>query len=477
MLHNSCEAAAWSGGHNWVNKDNRKSDKVRKLTAREVALDVLTAVEQDKAYSNLLLNQALQKHHLERADAGLATEIVYGTIQRLNTIDYYLGTLVSKGLGKLQPWVRSLLRLSFYQLHYLDRVPDHAVVSEAVNIAKRRGHSGIFGMVNAVLRNAIRRKDQWQLPQELPLAERIALQHSHPIWLVERWLRQLGAERTERICEANNVPPHVSIRTNPLKNSREELLRLLEESGHVDAAPSPLAPAGVIVNGGGNMALTPGYAEGLFTIQDESSMLVAEALAPAAGMTVLDCCAAPGGKTTHIAELMGDEGVINACDIHEHKKQLIDAAATRLNLSSIRTMVADARELSKEFDAESFDRILLDAPCSGFGVIRRKPDLKWVKSEAEIKAIIKIQRELLEEVNTLLRPGGTLIYSTCTIEKEENEGNVMNFLQKHPEFELAPIVITGLPATLAESAQAGMLQIDPDEFHSDGFFIAKLRKK
>jgi len=460
-----------------VNKDKRKADKPRSLSAREVALDVLTAVDQDQAYSNLLLNQVLQKHPLERADVGLATEIVYGTIQRLNTIDYYLGKLVSKGLGKLQPWVRNLLRLSFYQLHYLDRVPDHAVVSEAVNIAKRRGHQGISGMVNAVLRGAIRRKEEWQLPQELPTAQRIALQHSHPLWLVERWMRQLGAERTERICEANNVPPHVSIRTNPLKQSREELLRQIEASGNAAAMPSPLAPAGVIVNGGGNMALTPWFAEGLFTIQDESSMLVAEALAPAPGMTVLDCCAAPGGKTTHIAELMGDKGVIYACDIHEHKGGLIEQAADRLQLDSIRTIVADARELSKRFEPESFDRILLDAPCSGLGVIRRKPDLKWTKSVAEIREIAAIQRELLEEVHGLLRPGGTLIYSTCTIEKEENESNVMNFIQNHPNYELEAIQIDGLPAEIADTANTGMLMVHPDQFLSDGFFIAKLHKK
>lgn len=456
---------------------NKQQKQGRKASSREVALDILTAVDQHQAYSNLLLNKSLQKHALDRADAALATEIVYGTIQRLNTIDYFLGRLVSKGLGKLQPWVRNLLRLSFYQLRYLERVPDHAIVSEAVNIAKRRGHSGISGMVNAVLRNAIRRKEELQLPPELPESQRIALQHSHPEWLVERWLQQLGAERTERICEANNVPPHVSIRVNPLKTSREQLLRLLQTSGAADAAPSPLAPAGVIVSGGGNMALTPAFAEGLFTIQDESSMLVAAAVAPAAGMTVLDCCAAPGGKTTHLAELMGDRGTVYACDIHEHKRKLIEESAERLGLTSVRALTADARKLGGRFPAESFDRILLDAPCSGFGVIRRKPDLKWTKTEADVQDIVKIQRELLEEVHRLLRPGGVLVYSTCTIEREENEGNVMRFLQEHPDFELAPIQIEGLPAPLVEAAARGMMRIDPDVCHSDGFFIAKLLKR
>ncbi|ULL17408.1 16S rRNA (cytosine(967)-C(5))-methyltransferase RsmB [Paenibacillus sp. H1-7] len=431
-------------------------------TAREAALDVLVRTEQDRSYSNLLLHQTIQKYRLDKSDAALATEIVYGTIQRLNTIDYFLEKFVAKGMAKLQPWVHSLLRLSFYQMYYLDRIPDHAIVNEAVNLAKKKGHQGISGMVNGVLRNVIRQKDTLQIPDNLPAAERISLVHSHPKWLVSRWLRQLGEAMTEQICEANNMPPRVSIRANTMKLGRNELVELLQQAD-LQAEPSDLAPAGVIVKGAGNMALTPWFAEGLFSIQDESSMLVAEAVDPRPGEKVLDCCAAPGGKTMHMAEKMEDNGQVWACDVHEHKAKLIQEQANRLGLKSVKTLTADARTLTERFEEESFDRILLDAPCSGLGVIRRKPDMKWSKLEQELDDICVIQRELLNEVHKLLRPGGILVYSTCTIEHNENEGMVQAFLRDHPEFEWAD--------------EQEPIQIYPYEHQSDGFFIAKLRKR
>lgn len=258
-------------------------------------MHVLTQVEQEGAYSNLLLNTALQKAALSKSDAGLATELIYGTISRLNTLDYFLDKYVNKGTRKLQPWVRALLRLSLYQIIYLDRIPDHAVVSEAVNLAKRRGHQGISGMVNGVLRNILRQKESLAIPADLPAAKRISLQHSHPEWLVERWISQYGRETAEAICSANNEPPAVSVRVNTTMISREEMLKEMEGHG-LQAAPSSLSPYGIVVKGAGNMALTDWYREGMISIQDESSMLVAEAVGPEPGMRVLDCCAAPGGK-------------------------------------------------------------------------------------------------------------------------------------------------------------------------------------
>ncbi|TVY08746.1 16S rRNA (cytosine(967)-C(5))-methyltransferase RsmB [Paenibacillus cremeus] len=449
--------------------------KKRTPSAREAALDVLVRIEQDHAYSNLLLNQTLQKHQLDKPDAGLATELVYGTIQRLNTIDYFLEPLVTKGLRKLEPWVRALLRLSFYQLYYLDRIPDHAAVNEAVNIAKRRGHQGISGMVNGVLRSVIRRKPELTLPADLPAAQRIALAESHPEWLVRRWIRQFGEQTAERICAANNTPPRVSLRANALMLGRDALAERLRQGG-LDAEPSEVAPAGVTVRGGGNMALTPEYASGLFSVQDESSMLVAEWVDPQPGERVLDCCAAPGGKTAHLAEKMGDRGEIVACDVHEHKQKLISDQAQRLGLKSIRTLTADARKLAEHFPPASFDRILLDAPCSGLGVIRRKPDMKWEKTEQELSDICVVQHDLLEAVYPLLKPGGVLVYSTCTIEAAENEEMVRGFLQRHPEFELdAP------PRRVPEQSASGdapaFVQILPYEFGSDGFFIARLKRR
>ncbi|AFC31957.1 ribosomal RNA small subunit methyltransferase B [Paenibacillus mucilaginosus 3016] len=444
---------------------------------REAALDVLVRTEQDRSYSNLLLHQTLQKYKLSRPDAGLATEIVYGTLQRLNTIDYFLEGFVSKGLSKLEPWVRSLLRLSFYQLYYLDRIPDHAVVNEAVSMARRRGHQGISGMVNGVLRNVLRRRSELVLPEGLPAPKRIALSASHPEWLVRRWIAQFGEAAAERLCEANNEPPRVSLRANTRKLSREALVERLRGEG-LEAEPSPLAPAGVIVRGGGNMALTQDYAEGLYSIQDESSMLVAEWVDPQPGERVLDCCAAPGGKTTHLAEKMQGRGEIVACDVHEHKHGLIREQAVRLGHESITTLTADARRLREHYAPESFDRILLDAPCSGLGVIRRKPDMKWTKTEAELGEICSIQQELLEAVHGLLKPGGVLVYSTCTVEPAENGEAVRAFLGRHPEFTPdAPPAAARPEGKEAEAVEEASVQIMPYDYGSDGFYIARLRKR
>ncbi|GIP36735.1 ribosomal RNA small subunit methyltransferase B [Paenibacillus sp. J31TS4] len=445
-------------------------------SARELAMELLTRVEQEGAYSNILLNQLLRQSQLDRREAGFATELVYGTIQRRNTIDYFLARFVPKGLHKLDPWVRSLLRLSFYQLYYLDRVPAHAAVNEAVNLAKKHGHAGIAGMVNGVLRNVLRQRETLVLPADLPDVKRIALEHSHPEWMVARWIREYGAEEAEKLCAANNEAPPVSVRANALRQSAGELVLELREAGY-EAEPSPLAPAGVRVAGAGNMADSPWYERGALSVQDESSMLVAEALAPEPGMTVLDCCAAPGGKTTHLAEKMQDRGRIVACDVHEHKEALIRRQAERLGLTSIDTQVTDARELAAKYPPASFDRILLDAPCSGLGVIRRKPDLKWAKEESEIASVAKVQQELLEAVHGLLKPGGVLVYSTCTTAREENAGMVKQFLEAHPDFRLEPLPADVFGPDKLPGADSGMVQLLPQQFHSDGFFIARLRKQ
>lgn len=447
------------------------------VSARDTALQVLTAVEQEGAYSNLLLNGALQKSGLSLADAGLATELVYGTISRQNTIDYFLEQFVAKGMAKLQPWVRNLLRLSFYQLYYLDRIPPHAAVNEAVNIAKKRGHQGISGMVNGVLRNVLRKKEELQIPKGLSPTVRIALEHSHPEWLVAKWIEQFGEDVAEEICKANNEPPSVSVRANTSQISRDKLIQSMKEQG-IEAIPSFVSEDGIIVMSGGNMALTSWYKQGLLSIQDESSMLVGESVDPQAGMSVLDCCAAPGGKSCHIAEKLAGSGSVIANDVHPHKAKLIEDQARRLGLNNVRTLSGDALKLGEQYPPESFDRILLDAPCSGLGVIRRKPDLKWTKSPHDIREISAIQSELLDAVCGLLKPGGLLVYSTCTIEKSENVEMVEQFLERHPEF----VAASEVPDSWKELSEASTrepigLQILPQDYHSDGFYIARLVKR
>ncbi|MGF9698945.1 16S rRNA (cytosine(967)-C(5))-methyltransferase RsmB [Paenibacillus sp. MABNR03] len=445
-----------------------------KTSPRALAVKVLSAVEQEGAYSNLELNRRLKEAELSPADAGLATELVYGTIARLNTLDYFLERFVAKGIAKLQPWVRSLLRISVYQMMYLDRIPEHAVVSEAVNLAKKLGHQGISGMVNGVLRNMIRSRDELRIPDDLPAAERIALEHSHPQWMVQRWISQYGEETAEAICKANNEPPAVSVRVNTTMTTRDKLMREMESTGAV-VEPSQISPDGILVRSGGNMALTSWYRDGLFSVQDESSMLVAEAVAPEEGQTVLDCCAAPGGKTAHMAEKMQDRGQIIANDVHAHKRQLIMDQANRLGLGCIDAVTGDALDLDERYPHASFDRILLDAPCSGLGVIRRKPDVKWTKSPEDIEDISGLQRQLLDRVAPLLKPGGVLVYSTCTIEPAENELMVADFLKRHPEYQALDSAWAGTEMEKWKSVNGGV-QILPQYAHSDGFYIARLTR-
>lgn len=445
-------------------------------SAREVALDVLVRVEQQGAYSNLLLGSSLQKGALSREDTGLATELVYGTISRMITLDYVLEGFVSKGVAKLQPWVRNLLRLSLYQIMYLDRVPSHAAVNEAVNIAKKRGHQGISGMVNGVLRSVLRAGELPVLPEGLSREERISIVHSHPLWMVHRWSAEYGTDTAEAICAANNEAPAVSVRVNTTMISREALLAEMLEAG-LEASESKVSPFGVIVKGGGNMALTSWYRDGYLSVQDESSMLVAEVVAPEAGMKVLDCCAAPGGKSAHMGELMKDEGSILANDLHEHKAKLIADQAARLGLECIATLSGDALQLGAALQPESFDRILLDAPCSGLGVIRRKPDLKWRKQPGDVDSVAALQHELLQSVAGLLKPGGVLVYSTCTTEQAENGRIIGDFLERNPGF--APVSFkTAVWERLEGTAIAAGdgIQLLPHHFGSDGFYIARLER-
>lgn len=450
---------------------------------RELAMDALVKVAQTGAYSNLQLNRTLQEANLQRADAGLVTEIVYGTIQRQATLDYWLSRFVTKGLHKLEPWVHQLLRMSAYQLLYLDRIPAHAAVNEAVTIAKKRGHSGISGMVNGVLRSIDRGRAELQaseIKHKDPIMQ-IALRHSYPEWLVSRWVQAYGAEKAEAICAAGNQHPHASVRANRLRSNREEVIHMMKEAGY-DAEPSELAPAGITINRGGNLADTEGYRDGLWSVQDESSMLVAEVVAPKAGMQVLDCCAAPGGKSAHLAELMDGKGKVWANDLHAHKRDLIVNQTERLKLRNVEAITGDALKLAERFKPESMDAILLDAPCSGFGVIKRKPEIKWTKTAGDVAEITAVQQRLLNAVCDLVRPGGVLVYSTCTIEQDENEGQVARFLQEHPEFQLD----SNWPEAIVEQlknvgaigdAFDGQAQLLPQHFDSDGFYIARMVKR
>jgi len=444
-----------------------------KTNVRNVALEILLQIEKNQAYSNLLLNQMIKKHEVKGKDVGLLTEIVYGTIQRRDTLDFYLAPFLKKS-KKLDQWVKILLRLSLYQMVYLDRVPERAIFFEAVEIAKKRGHKGTASLVNGVLRS-IQREGLPSLDQITDELERIAIETSHPIWLVKRWAQQIGIEETRKMCEVNCTPPEQTGRVNNLVTTREKLIHMLKEED-IEAVDGDVS-LDAIKAVRGNLVHSKTFKEGYFTIQDESSMLVARALGVEKGDQILDSCAAPGGKTTHIAELLGNTGKVYSLDLHEHKIKLINEAVKRLGIENVETKAHDSRKAREIFEGQMFDKILVDAPCSGFGVIRRKPDIKYTKSVSDNHNLAKIQLDILTEVSSLLKKDGILVYSTCTIDYEENEGVIKTFLEQNPDFILDETIQNDLPEIVKPYIKNGQLQLYPHYFGTDGFYIARLRKQ
>jgi 16S rRNA (cytosine967-C5)-methyltransferase len=445
----------------------------KRKNVREAAMDLLENIEKNQSYSNLLLNSTIEKNKLSTVDIGLLTELTYGTLQRRMALDYFLKPFI-KNSKKTESWVHQLLRITLYQMVYLDKIPDRAAIYEAVEIAKKRGHKGIAGMVNGVLRN-IQRQGLPSLDEVSDPIERLSIETSHPEWLVQRWVSQFGFDRTKEMCEINLTAPLQTARVNLTKTTVRECIEDLDEEGFL-IEKSPIIPE-AIRSLKGNIAFSKAFKKGLITIQDESSMLVSYALAANKNEKILDACAAPGGKSTHIAENMELTGVVYSLDLHEHKVKLINANATRLGLGNIKTMVMDSRKAGEHLEKESFDRVLLDAPCSGLGVMRRKPDMKYTKKEEDIFQLSTIQQNLLDSVSPLVKKGGILVYSTCTVDKEENDNTVSKFLQEHPEFDLDVSMKERMPEAIQPLVTDGYLQILPQDFGSDGFFIACLRKK
>ena len=448
---------------------SKKKQQIWDGNVRDAALTILLAVDKNQAYSNLLLHQTIEKYKLDVKDRGLLTEITYGTLQHKLTLDYYLEPFIH---GKVDLWVRWLLRMSLYQMHYLSRIPAHAAVNEAVEIAKRRGHKGIASMVNGILRSILREGVRSTNDIKDP-NERLAIETSHPQWLVDRWVESYGYEETAEMLRENNIPPVQTVRVNTTKATVENVLTTLEREG-VKAVRSEVMPECVHLQTG-QAARTAAFRHGLITIQDESSMLPANVLNPQPGMKVLDMCAAPGGKTTHMAEKMQNEGSILAMDLHPKKLDLIEENTARLGLEIVQTAPVDGRKAASFLPKESFDAVLVDAPCSGLGVMRRKPDIKYTKREEDLESLQTIQLAILDNAAQVLKAGGRLVYSTCTVDKQENEGTVKLFLDQHPEMESESL--TNLPEKLLAKQNNGMLQVFPQDFGSDGFFVAAFRKK
>ena len=429
-------------------------------TARNLALAVLEDVFVNQAYSNIALNKHLKGSQLSAADKGLVTEIVYGTVTRKLTLEWYLSHFI-EDRDKLDNWLYILLLMSIYQLRFLDKIPDHAVVNEAVEIAKFR-KKGSEKLVNAVLRRILR--EGWPDVDSIKRKnKRDSIAYSLPVWLVSKLKEEYGEERAQAIFKSLLVRNKASIRVTDLSR-KEEIKAVLE------ATDSPLAATG-LVKEHGHFAGHDLFAEGVITIQDESSQLVAPTLDPQGDEQVLDACAAPGGKTAHIASYL-TSGKVTALDLYDHKLDLIQENAERLGVAErVQTQKLDARKVHEFFGRDSFDKILVDAPCSGIGLLRRKPDIKYNKETADFTSLQEIQLEILGSVCQTLRKGGIITYSTCTIVSEENFQVVEAFLESHPEFEQVK-----LEHECKDILKDGCILITPELYGSDGFFISQFRK-
>ncbi|MCT2538017.1 16S rRNA (cytosine(967)-C(5))-methyltransferase RsmB [Aquibacillus koreensis] len=446
-----------------------------KYMIRQTALEILVRIGEGGGFSHLLIDQALAKKELSIRDEALLTEIVYGTIQRKLTLDYYLSHYLNSK-KKIEPWVKWLLYMSIYQKQFLDKVPDHAIIHESVEIAKVKGHKGISSLVNGILRS-IQREGLPNVDQITNREERLSIETSHPLWLIKRWVKMYGYEVTEDMCQINLQHKSMSIRVQPLRISRENAMTQLNEDGY-EVEASLFSSQGIIVRKG-NILKSNLFKDGYVTVQDQSSMLVAEMLDLEPGMTVLDACSAPGGKATHIAEKMEDTGVVYAYDLHEKKAKLVTKKAMELNLTIIQANQADSRELDTYHEKDTFDRILLDAPCSGLGVLRGKPDIKYNKREEDIDKLASIQIKLLESVSSLLKKDGKIIYSTCTVDRHENDYVIEKFLSEHTEFEVDESFFKDLPGDMQHSIGSTQwgLQLFPQTYNTDGFFLTRLKKK
>ena len=424
--------------------------------ARFSAIKIIFAVTEKGAYSNVELAKILRAEKFNDLDRRFCTELVYGTLKACTSIDWKISKYITRPLKKIDAKILSVLRVGMYQIFFLDRVPNSAAVNESVEIAKKFCGLGGSKFVNAVLRSAIREPEKSEFPSD-DSAKSIALKFFHPLWIVKLFIEEFGIEATKRICEFDNEEPPLCLRVNFLKTTREKILSELKNIG-VQAVESEISPEGIICKNHGSLDKFQPLKNGFCQVQDESSMFAARFLNPQENDFVIDCCAAPGGKSTHIAELMNNRGKIISADIYETKIEHIKQNAKRLGIKIIEPILLDARKIGEKY-FECADKVLVDAPCSGLGVIRRKADLRLKKSAEEISELPKLQLEILQSASKSLKRGGTLVYSTCTIIKAENENVVEKFLSANENFKLVETK-----------------KFLPHISHTDGFFVAKLVK-
>jgi 16S rRNA (cytosine967-C5)-methyltransferase len=433
--------------------------------ARMCALRVLNACRVNNAWADAALTAELKRSLLSPQDAALASRIVYGVMQNRLLLDHRLGAYCSQRLDHLQQPLPDILRIGAYQILFLDKVPDSAAVNESVKLAKAFKRTAAAGLVNAVLRRVSDNKRRLP-PIEGSTRERLSVETSHPLWLVERMTELLGEEEAKAFLLADNEIAPVTVQRNPMKTTREHLLAELAGE-NISASAHPWVPDCFELSGVGDLTSLPAFYRGEFIVQDAAARLVSLAADLRPGMRVLDVCAAPGGKTFSAAFAMGGEGEIVSCDLHENKLKRIRDGAKRLSLACIETCCADGREFREEW-REAFDAVLCDVPCSGLGIIRKKPDVRY-KDPSALSGLPEIQGAILANAARYVKNGGVLAYSTCTILPEENEAVTDAFLRKNPDFFYEPF-------TLVRQSCEGHITLWPQRDHTDGFYIARLRR-
>ncbi|HHY14940.1 MAG TPA: 16S rRNA (cytosine(967)-C(5))-methyltransferase RsmB [Firmicutes bacterium] len=445
---------------------------MKKVTnPRQLAVLTLNGYDKTEDFLREVLNLRLGQSNLSAADQVLYTELVYGTVRMQKNLDYILSIFSRRPLEKVPRLILYNLRLAVYQIMYLDRVPDFAAVNEAVNLARRFGHQGTVSFTNGVLRQVVKNKGNIVYPSAaIDLTGHLAVKYSYPRWIIQHWLAQLGSEETERLCRAMNRSPEMQVRVNTLRATREEVQAHLLEAG-ITVLPGRYAPDVLRVSPAQLVIRSSWLAAGKFYIQGESSALAAHALGAKPDMTVYDLCSAPGGKATHLAQLMGNQGKILALDANRARLGLVRENAERLGVSIISTLQADAR---REQPLPQADAVLVDAPCSGLGTMRQRPDIRWRKSKNEIEGLVAVQKAILKQAAAYVRPGGVLLYSTCTLTSWENQEVAHSFLEEN-----APFAGAALPAWFpqTEKETPWMRTFWPHLHGLDGFFVSLFRKR
>lgn len=446
-------------------------------TAREIALDVLYNVEYHKAYINIALSAAMHDA-VSSVDRSFAYELVYGVTERKITIDYWIGQYAKVRIGKMSKWVHLVLRMAVYQLIYMNKIPESAICNESVKLIKKKdGRYSAF--VNGIIRNMVRYKDKLAVPEYSKAKFHsyhrfLSVKYSFPEWLLAMLEEQLGKQGLSAYLGHLYKKMPLTIRVNTLKTNREELMNQLMELGY-GCVRGQYSSDALLIGKPDGLFDTQAFKDGLFYVQDESSMMAADILAAGESDMILDVCSAPGGKITHFAQRMRDKGKIIACDIYEHKIKLIQDNKARLGISSITEQIQDAAVMKEDW-REQFDFVTVDAPCSGTGTINHKPEIKWERSKRDIEELTSIQKEILGNAAKYVKRGGTLIYTTCSVLKMENEDIISNFLLHNNGFQLMPFE-DDLPKALQNKGGAkGSIVLYPHIDGCDGFFIAKLYK-